>query len=219
MNKIIIICEGQAEQQFCKEVLYPYFLARGVQILYPVISLSNGGIVKWEVLKREIIEYLHRNNNRNTYVTTFIDYYGLNGFNFPGYEINENVNTRRNIVNRICENISREVSSYRFIPYIQLHEFETLIFTDINVLKEWYPEDEILDFEYLEDTVRRQPDIELINDSRHTAPSKRLKRAIPTYDKVTFGNILLLAIGLQRLRDANSNFNEWITKLENIRWN
>lgn len=219
MNKIIIICEGQAEQQFCKEVLYPYFLARGVQILYPVISLSNGGIVKWEVLKREIIEYLHRNNNKNTYVTTFIDYYGLNGFNFPGYEINENVNTRRNIVNRICENISREVSSYRFIPYIQLHEFETLIFTDINVLKEWYPEDEILDFEYLEDTVRRQPDIELINDSRHTAPSKRLKRAIPTYDKVTFGNILLLAIGLQRLRDANSNFNEWITKLENIRWN
>lgn len=221
MNTIIVICEGQAEKEFCDSVLYSHFLNLNVLLIPTVISVSNGGIVKWEILKKEVNEYL-RNYNRNTYVTTFIDFYGLTGKAYPEHLQVENVNERRRIVLSMETAMKNEIIDayrYRFIPYIQLHEFEALIFTDIEVLKQWYLPKEIIDFEYLEESVRVQPDTELINDSRETAPSKRLKRAIPRYNKVIYGNIILLEIGLIRLRGANRNFNEWITKLESIQWN
>ncbi len=221
MNTIIVICEGQAEQEFCNSVLYPHFKNLDVNILSPVISISNGGIVKWEVLKKEVIEYL-KNNNKKTYITTFIDFYGLTGKGYPKHRIVDNVNLRRLVVCEIEEAMQDEIEDrykYRFIPYIQLHEFEALIFTDISILKDWYNQKEILDFDYLEQTIKLQPDTELINDSPQTAPSKRLIKAIPKYDKVTFGNILLMEIGLKKLRENNMSFNIWINKLEDIQWN
>ena len=219
MNTIIVICEGQAEQEFCNSVLYPHFKNLDVNILSPVISISNGGIVKWEVLKKEVIEYL-KNNNKKTYITTFIDFYGLTGKGYPKHRIVDNL--RRLVVCEIEEAMQDEIEDrykYRFIPYIQLHEFEALIFTDISILKDWYNQKEILDFDYLEQTIKLQPDTELINDSPQTAPSKRLIKAIPKYDKVTFGNILLMEIGLKKLRENNMSFNIWINKLEDIQWN
>jgi len=221
MNTIIVICEGQAEQEFCNSVLYPHFKDLGVTIASPVISVSNGGIVKWEVLKKEVLVYLI-NNNRNTYITTFIDFYGLTGKGYPEHRIINNENERRMLVSDIETAMKNQIDDryrYRFLPYIQLHEFETLIFTDISLLKDWYNPNEILDFNYLEETIRRYPDRELINDSPQTAPSKRLIRAIPKYDKVALGNILLMNIGLNRLRENNISFNNWIIKLESIRWN
>ena len=41
---------------------------------------------------------------------------------------------------------------YRFIPYIQLHEFEALLFSDISVIEDNFEFDEFKDYDYLLET-------------------------------------------------------------------
>jgi hypothetical protein len=85
MKRIIIICEGETEQEFCKDVLYPYFLKRNILIEHPTIKKSGGGIVAWESLKKQINNHLIQ--DKQVFVTTLIDYYGLNGkLKFPKWE-------------------------------------------------------------------------------------------------------------------------------------
>ena len=55
MNRLIIVCEGETEQEFCKDVLASYFREKNIYIEYPTIKHSNGGIVPWATLKRQLI--------------------------------------------------------------------------------------------------------------------------------------------------------------------
>jgi Domain of unknown function (DUF4276) len=106
--------------------------------------------------------------------------------------------------------------SHRFIPYIQLHEFEGLLFNNIDVFKEQIDLEEFRDFDYLLKTINDYPNPELINDGKTTAPSKRLERHIVGYNKIVYGSILAEAIGLQRIRSKCPRFNHWITTLEGV---
>ena len=75
MNRIIIICEGQTEQEFCKTLLQRYFSNQNITLQAPLIKKTMGGIANWNVLKREIETYLRR--EKDVLVTTLIDYYGI----------------------------------------------------------------------------------------------------------------------------------------------
>ena len=52
-----------------------------------------------------------------------------------------------------------------------------------------------------------------INSSPDTAPSKRLKALIPTYDKVVLGNLLALEIGMDAIIGRCPRFAAWLQKL------
>ena len=54
MKRLIIVCEGPTEQEFCKDVLCPYFQSKGIILEYPTIKHSNGGIVSWATLKKQL---------------------------------------------------------------------------------------------------------------------------------------------------------------------
>jgi hypothetical protein len=70
---------------------------------------------------------------------------------------------------------------YRFIPYIQLHEFEGLLFTDINVFRKNFMSHEFRDRSGFEGIFDQYANPEDINDSTTTAPSKRLEYHIIGY--------------------------------------
>ncbi len=106
---------------------------------------------------------------------------------------------------------------FRFIPYIQLHEYEALLFSDIGKL----------DWEFLED--KDQPQIEAlkqvaeefetpedIDQGEHTAPSKRIIAHLPRYKKLktTVGSRIAEKIGLSVLREKCPHFDAWITQIE-----
>ncbi len=57
---------------------------------------------------------------------------------------------------------------------------------------------------------------EMINNDSETAPSKRLLRLYPGYDKVTNGITIAKKIGLQEIRKKCSHFNEWLEKIEKL---
>ena len=105
---------------------------------------------------------------------------------------------------------------HRFTPYLQLHEFEGLLFNDIDIFWNQIPREDLVDIEELKKTFSDYPNPEMINNNKETSPSHRLARIIRGYNKVIHGDIISEAIGLTRIRKKCPRFNAWITRLEKI---
>lgn len=217
MKRIIIICEGETEREFCNTILAPYFASKNIYIASPLIKKSMGGIVKWFELKKQIL--LHLKSDSTAYVTTFIDYYGLySKYNFPSWseaESQPDKNIRMQILEvAMHQDIVDDSLRCRFIPYIQLHEFEGLLFNDINVFYDQIPPNELVGADELKATFSEYDNPEMINNDRKTSPSHRLERIILGDNKIVYGNILAESIGLSRIREKSPRFNNWLNILE-----
>lgn len=215
MKRLIIVCEGETEQAFCNDVLRSYFLSKDISLEAPTIKHSNGGIVAWDTLKKQIVKHL---NEGNCTVSMFVDYYRIrDSYHFPGWM---EAKGKRNLYDRMhylfeqmLQDMDEKLRS-KFIPYIQLHEFEGLLFSNISVFPDNFTKEQ-LDFKQLESAVNEFNTPEEINSSPATAPSERLKKTVSGYDKVTDGAFLAMEIGLEIIREKCILFNEWIGRLEN----
>jgi len=218
MKLLIILCEGQTEQEFCNDVLSSHFLQHDILLQAPTIKKTRGGIVAWDVLKRQIIRHLRENG----VVTTFIDFYGIKDVhNFPKWSDAKKIvdkNARMDFLEKAMLEDFEDKHRNRVIPYLQLHEFEGLLFNNIEVFENQFKSDEFKDKQGLIDTINNNPNPELINDNPATAPSKRLDDYIVAYgkSKVVYGSILAEDIGLENIRAKCPRFNAWIGKLESI---
>lgn len=218
MTRITIIGEGQTEQAFCTEVLSPFFAEKEIYLHNSVITKSNGGIVTWHALKKEITNYLKHDSK--VIVTTLIDYYGIEKIHeFPHWDeahSKVSVEERMDVLEKgMFEDIDENLR-YRFIPYIQLHEFEGLLFCSKEVFDLCFDPSEFKDYSYLLKTLEFD-NPEYINDGRSTAPSKRLERIIKGYKKPLYGTMLAKEIGLGNMRAKAPRFDTWIGKLLNSR--
>ncbi|MBL0107434.1 MAG: DUF4276 family protein [Ignavibacteria bacterium] len=81
---------------------------------------------------------------------------------------------------------SEDINELRYIPYIQLHEFEGLLFTKMDGF-ELIPaiNNDPIKISELQEILINYPNPELINEGSITAPSKRLSNIIPGYRKTT----------------------------------
>ena len=104
--------------------------------------------------------------------------------------------------------------AHRFMPYLQLHEFDALLFIDINIIYSQIPPKDIINKSELEQTFSEYSNPEYINNNKNTSPSGRLHRIIKGYNKVIYGDILANAIGLQSIRAKAPRFNSWLAQLE-----
>lgn len=168
-TRVIIICEGQTERDFCKKFLEPYFSDKGIKIQSPLIKKSGGGIVKWighKGLKQEISN--HIKSNRSAFVTRFIDYYGLTDkLQLPMWDDSKSLKDLNKRVEKIEVGMFQDINDSlrcRFIPYIQLHEFEALLFSDFRAFN-----DKTLktshDSDYLKSTIENYDNPEMINNN------------------------------------------------------
>lgn len=214
MKRVIIICEGPTEQEFCMEVLGAELAKREVYVEAPLIKHSHGGIVPWATIKRQILKHLQEGE---VYVSMLVDYYGIKEqFGFPGWEESLRIVDKTERLHFLLEKMEEDIPEtlrYRFIPYIQMHEFEGLLFSDVHAFLNSFEEDEIK-IEDLQAAAETFESPEMINNSPETAPSKRLIDAIPDYDKIVFGNCVAMDIGLEKIREKCPLFNEWVEKLE-----
>lgn len=218
MKRVIIICEGETEKEFCNTILTPYLATKDIFIQAPLIKKSMGGIVKWTELKKQIT--IHLSSDPNAYVTSLIDYYGIySKFNFPNWEESEkepDKNLRMDLLEDGMYESIDESLRYRFIPYMQLHEFEGLLFNEIEVFYEQIPPDELVGIRELRETFSRYSNPEMINSSRENSPSHRLERIILGYNKIVYGNILAESIGLVKIRSKSPRFDNWLDQLESL---
>jgi hypothetical protein len=218
MKRIIMISEGPTEQEFAKKNLQISFINKDIQLQTPLIKASRGGIVKWNKLKNQI--ETHLKVDRDAIVTTFIDYYGMyEKYKFPGWDDAHKIVDRNDRMNFLEHAMLQDIEPnfrHRYIPYLQLHEFEGLLFIDIEVIKSQIPSEDIVGLTELINTFVEYPNPEMINNIKSTSPSHRLERIIRGYNKIVHGSILSEAIGLNRIRAKCPRFNNWIIRLENI---
>ncbi|CAI8826952.1 protein of unknown function [Methylocaldum szegediense] len=104
----------------------------------------------------------------------------------------------------------------RFHPYIQLHEFEALLYCDLGQLQRRIPGSESAITALAQEVAGLAP--EDINEGADTAASKRIIRYLPIYEKtkVRIGAPAAAAIGLPTLRKLCLHFDEWVCKLEGL---
>ena len=210
MKTVIIICEGPTEEVFCSNLLSQY-LQNSCRI---EISLL-GGNCNWQRIKDMAEKALKQ--QKNALVTTFFDYYGVKTKKFPNWKETVGIN-KANVRERIeiLENgMIEEIDSnlrYRFIPYVQLHEFEALLFNNIEVFDDMF-EFEQYDRAELLNVFNEFPDPEMIDQGTETSPSHRLIKIIPAYRKVIQGNAIAEKIGIEQIRQKNKHFNDWIEQL------
>ena len=217
MKRLIVVCEGPTEKEFCRDLLIPHFLKRDIVIEAPTIKHSGGGIVPWRILKGQVENHL---NEGDAVVTTFIDYYGIKEeHGFPGWEAakgaSHNIDKVCTIEQAMKDDIADECR-HRFIPHLQLHEFESLLFSDVDVFAQNFEAGE-MDLEKLRKVRAEYPNPEDINNSPRTAPSVRIAEAVKSYRKVLYGNCLAMDIGLDKMRQCCPHFNEWVSEMEGRR--
>lgn len=214
MKRVIIVCEGETEREFCKNVLAPHLIHHDIFIQPPLIKKSMGGIVRWSILKKEIETHLRE---PGVIVSTLIDYYGLyKKYNFPRWEEGErivNKNDRMDFLEKAMKEDVNEVLRHRYIPYLQLHEFEGLLFNNIHIFYEHVPETELVGNDELKKTFADYDNPEMINNNPDTSPSHRLKRIIKGYNKPLYGHYFAEAIGVSQIRAKSPRFNQWIERI------
>lgn len=218
MTRVHVVCEGQTEVRFVEQVLMPHFVARSTYLSAVLIGRPGhkGGNLQFERLLHDLKKLLL--GDRDAYTTTFFDFYGLPS-NFPGREQAAKQLTAQAKATYLLEELSTNVewelgadALRRFIPYVQMHEFEGLLFSDPQAFAAALNRADLLEpLRMIRDGVTSP---EEINDSPNTAPSKRLKRLFDGYQKPLHGIRGALGVGLQAIRDECEGFRSWIEQLE-----
>lgn len=221
MKKIFIVTEGQSETNFVNRVMAPYFAGRCILIPITVVTKADskhgkiykGGVTNYGQIRNNLLKTLAgASKNTNSYVTTMFDFYRL-PTDVPGISDAEKKNDPYDKVEIIEEEI-RKTEGYDgkfFFPYIELHEFEAMIFSDITKLEEAYFE---YDLTTLKECIKAQSNPELINDGAETAPSKRIVNCINCFDKANVGVDVLEKIGIEEIAGKCHHFAKWIKCIE-----
>ena len=224
MKRLHITAEGQTEEAFVNQTLKRHLAGYSVYADVRCVLTSRrpykvfrGGMTNYAKAKEDILRWLkEERNNMDVAFTTMFDYYGLPA-DFPGYA--EALNERDSYakVAIIEKALAEDIDDCRFIPYIQLHEFETLLFADPQKFEiEYFDKPEGI--EQLCKIASEFGNPELINQGKETAPSKRIIRIYSDYEgnKTAVGSMIAHEIGIDTLKRACAHFNEWIEKLEKL---
>lgn len=218
MVRVIVICEGSTEQEFCSSVLAPHLFNLGIYLIPTLPRLSRGGDISWNRLRDDL--HHHLTNDRKGFVTTLIDYYGRRApQKWPNAHDAISMNDVYDRVEILQKGIASKFSvaqQRRLIPYIQLHEFEALLFSDPNVIATSLDGDTSSLQRQLEAIVSSCGSPELINDRRDTSPSWRLKRLSGGYEKGIYAAMIAEEIGLTQIRRKCPGFDAWVRRLEGL---
>lgn len=230
MNRLLVHVEGQTEESFVNEILREHLLGHGYESVSARIvgnarlRRKRGGIRPWPSVRRDIIHHLRE--DQGCVATTMVDFYGLpqqGDGAWPGRARARGLSVQRKascvedaLLRNVVEEMGPRFDSRRFVPFVVMHEFEGLLFSDCTGLGEGIGRpDMAVEFRKIRDQFGTP---EEINDSPVSAPSKRLEDLVPSYEKPLHGTVAILEIGLDSIRTECPHFNDWLGQLESVAW-
>lgn len=194
MVRLLISVEGYSEYKFTNEVIVPHLAKHRVFAK----AQNMRGNISIDKIRQKLNSLIHNHD----FTTTLYDFYGFK--RASGDE------TKQTLEEKIKQSIKKDQRN-KIIPYIQMYEFEALLFSDnekmaagLGTQKDWI--DAVLSEFY---------DIEKINNSKETAPSKRIGKHAQ-YIKTQHAPLILKQIGLANIRSKCQGFDTWLTQLENL---
>ena len=202
MIRLAISVEGETEEAFVRDILTDHLRKSQVE----PIPILLGGNVTVAKLAYEMANLFWSFD----YVTFLVDLYG---FKKKGTKSLEQLEL--DLWEEINRKIGRSWDQSRVFPYIQRHEFEGLLFsnvdafaTAVNATSECV--------QGLRQVRSQFGTPEDIDDGIFTAPSKRILKLMPNYHKNVHGVDVATEIGLQVICCQCPGFNKWMTKLESL---
>ena len=220
MTEVVVVCEGQTEEVFVKEILAPALAPRYVFVQPRLIATSRhsrGGSLNGQRVLRFLQNTLRERSD--TYVTTFFDLYALPS-DFPGWSeaaVQADPVERATAVEAgfhaaVVQKVGCRPK--RFLPHIQPYEFESLLFFETERFVKAEPKWKVFTGR-LEAVRRSARSPEHINDGADTHPSARLQYLLrPRYNKVRHGVAVAARIGIDRIRAECSHFGSWLARVE-----
>ena len=195
MKYVYIYCEGQTEESFVNDVLYPYFSRMDIYVT-PIIHKTKrtptkafkGGVSRYAPIKDELIKLCQ---DSNCIVTTMFDYYAMPD-DTPSIAVNEDIGCKNLLFNLV------------------LHEFEALLFSEPQAFEHIANDKVVRQLQAIRNSVDTP---EHINNSAATAPSKRIQNVVNGYSKVRQGIIVAKYIGIDKMMSECKHFSAWIDKI------
>ena len=223
MSRILIHVEGQTEENFVNAVLAPHLYRVGYTDVSPRL-LGNarqrdrrGGIRPWDSVRNDILNHLR--GDQVTLASTMVDYYGLPG-TWPGRErsrrlksLNEQAaSVETDLLDDIANSLGGGFDRRRFVPYVVMHEFEGLLFSNPDRFAQSIGRPDLSsEFQAIRCEFQTP---EEINDSPDSAPSLRVRKLYRGYQKPLMGVLAAEEIGLDAIRKECPLFHKWIEELE-----
>jgi hypothetical protein len=204
MARLRVLAEGQTEETFVNDVLAPHLYGKGyLSVTAKLMGNSRnrnhrGGIQNWPSIRDEILEDLR--NDKSLYVSVMVDYHALPGSDnqvksWPGRSDAKNLPLDEKALHiedclkaGISGKLDGDWGNKRFFPYIMMHEFEALLFSDCQGFAEGMGRADL--YRELQAIRDQFSSPEAINDSPHTHPSKRVELLMPTYKNWTVRSFL-----------------------------
>lgn len=219
MTRLFLYVEGQTEESFVNEVLAPNLYSFGYTVVVP---RPTGGIKPWPNAKRDILRYLKQ--DAGCIVSTMVDFYGhpqsgpgpwpgrmsANSELYP-----EKARTvEKELLADVCLEMGKKFNPGRFIPYVMMHEFEAMLFSDCAAFSRGIAKPTLAgQFQAIRNAFASP---EEIDDSPLTAPSKRVEKLVPGYSKPLLGTLAVIEIGLEAIRRECPHFRRWLGRLEAV---
>lgn len=216
MKRIHALVEGQTEEAFLAQLVAPHLRAHGAHLTPIVVATrrlaggpsAKGGTVSYAAWKAQAGRLL--GDSSAALVTTMLDFYAL-----PGDWPRPAGGSARERVLGAMEAMAADIADARFAPFVMLHEFEALVFTDPR---------HVCDVAFASPAAYAElarvraacVSPEEIDDGPDTHPSARIVRLVPGYRKSTHGPIAAERIGLPALRAACPHFAAWLARLESV---
>lgn len=205
MKYIVICCEGSTEEAFVARVLAPYLEAEIKDVFVTPHNIK--GVSDYKKIREFVSDFCE--SSPYALVTTMIDYYGWTK-NIPNF-----VATAGDIyqqADNIESAIEKDLYMFGNLDFnLILHEFEGLLFSDVNAFEGIVGKSQILDLRNILHKAGSNP--ELINDNYETAPSRRIERIKPDYQKAQDGVEIAGRIGVKKIAEQCRHFGQWIERI------
>ena len=208
MRRVCIICEGPTEANFVSSCLTPHLSGHGVYAYPSILRAPSGRHKGGRVTIERLVKHISHEYHACDRITTLVDFYGFQ---------DRDGRSRVEVEAAVLAGVAKCTSGFdpRFVrPYVQMHEFEGLLFANIEAFQwalDGWNEEVRRKLQAVRDAYATPEDI---NDN--TAPSKRILAifAEGTYSKIEHGPVIADAIGLAEIRHQCPAFNAWVAELE-----
>lgn len=218
--RLNVIVEGRTEEAFINTVLGPYLGTFGIEVKAIVVTTKvdtrlgktfRGGLINYQKLRNSVINSIKREAKNTVHFTSMVDLYALPK-DFPGLDSARKIRDPYARIEALENAFAKDIDDWRFLPYLQLHEFEALVLAGLEYLPELYDVDKEQLGALAREVQKKGP--ELVNNGIQSAPSKRLMACIPDYNKLATGLLVTEAVTLPGLMAACPHFGQWVTKLQ-----
>ncbi|MBN2212119.1 MAG: DUF4276 family protein [Sedimentisphaerales bacterium] len=226
MSRVLALVEGQTERAVIQQTIAPYLSAKGVHLHPKIVGKPGhkGGVRSFSSVSNEIKNLLLQEPNST--VTTFFDYYALPS-DWPGLARAKKVAEVANkpclieqaMIASIGDICNERIRLDMFLPYIQMHELESLLFSSPKLMSRVFEKPDLeVQFQKIVDECNG---CEAINDGSETHPSSRIIQLFPRYKKGRSVNahapLIIEQIGIDIVRRQCPHFDDWLNRLEATR--